>query len=366
MSNKQKRKLSKAEAAAKAQRRANHILALKTLISNDACIQTSREWSGFKGHGVPVIIAILSVLLAIIPSFVTRITVNAGDTFLGSPSYSYDTGLSEFTKAMSDNSVHITIKNGAIVTEGNVSSIFNYPANPADEGTTEMKWYHVSTNRFEKETTVFEVFLNNKADLEDKDFFNNVMSNTDGSKTPDGKWRPTKITWNYLAIGKNSMVFAKFNPTKGTMVTYMNGQYDRLENVDLAAQTVPENPNAKGYDYITGATAKWKVIINQSYETQKIAGTFQYVGILSGVYAGLMVLFGFLIWVMTRGKNNPLRVFTVWETQRMSYWASFSPAVLSIIGGFLLRTSTIGMFAFIFIFGMRLMWMSMKALRPMQ
>jgi hypothetical protein len=46
----------------------------------------------------------------------------------------------------------------------------------------------------------------------------------------------------------------------------------------------------------------------------------------------------------------------------MSYWAAFTPAVLACGLGF--AFSTYALFIFILFYGMRIMWMSMKNLRP--
>lgn len=368
MSNTKKVKLTKAQEAQRQERRGNLLLALKTLVSNDACVRASREWKGFKGHGVPIIIALISVILALIPSLVSRLNVNAGATFLGTPNYSYNIGLSDFTQKMNANGVHIKIENQKIVTEGNLNTVFNYPATEEEkgaEGNPNMQWYHVTTERFENKKTVFEAFINNKADLDDLTFFKNIAGTTDASQTPDGKYRANKISWSYIAIGKESIVFAEYNQITGAVYAYITGIYDRLEGYDLISSEYPSS-DLKGMDFENAMSKKWINTINQSYQTQKLYSTFQYLGILEAIYTGLIILFGFLIWIMTRGKNNPLRVYTIWQCQRMSYWASFTPAVLSIPVGFFLSSSSLGMFGFIFIFGMRLMWMSMKALRPVQ
>lgn len=375
--NKKKRKLTPAQQQARKERLANLGLALKTLVNNDACIKASREWKGFQGHGVPIIVGILSVLLALIPSLVSRLNVSAGNTFLGSPNYSYDVGISNFTKAMNEHSIHVRVEDGVLKTEGDLDLVFGYT-----ETTSEVKWYHEETTRYETKVitssetssseavapvvskkTTFEAFINTLS-ISDDEFFLNLTGDSGASKTPDGKYRDTLIGWNYIAFGKNEVVFAEYKED-GTMYTYLRGQYDRLNGYDFASSNAV-SADLKGDEFIKATAEKWKNVLNLSYESTKIMQTFQYIEILSGVYAGLLILFGFLIWVMTRGKNNPMRIFTFWQTQRMAYWASFAPAVLSIPVGFMMSSSAIGMFGFIFLFGMRIMWMSMKALRPAQ
>ena len=355
---KKKRKLTPEEQARRKEVLGNLGLSLKTLINNDACIKVSREWKGFKGHGVPIIVAILSVLLAALPSLTTRLSVSAGDNLFNSPNYGYDTGLTTFTKAMDENNVHVVIENGEAKIQGQKDLVFNYT-----EPDTNSYWYHETSTKEGSETTVFEAFYNDTAN-DDETFFANIAGNADAAKTPDGVNRPTTMKWNYLAIGKKGIVWAKYKES-GTLALYVQGQYDRLEGVDLINAT-KLNTYVGDLSDRAAIANNWKPLVDKAFLTSKIQQTFGYVGIVCAVYAGMIGLFGFLIWVMTRGKQNPMRVFRIWETQRMSYWASFAPAVLAIPVGYMMSTSAIGMFAFIFLFGMRILWMSMKALRPAQ
>ena len=74
------------------------------------------------------------------------------------------------------------------------------------------------------------------------------------------------------------------------------------------------------------------------------------------------MIFGLVVFLLTRGKRNPFRVYTFWETQKIAYWAGVAPALLSLALGFLL--TQFSLMLFIFLFGMRLMWLSMKTMRP--
>jgi hypothetical protein len=71
----------------------------------------------------------------------------------------------------------------------------------------------------------------------------------------------------------------------------------------------------------------------------------------------------FIIFVMTRGKNNPNRDLKFKDTLKIGAWALLSPALLTIVAG--------GLFpefaptAFVLFVGLRLMWLSSKYLRPL-
>ena len=70
-----------------------------------------------------------------------------------------------------------------------------------------------------------------------------------------------------------------------------------------------------------------------------------------------------LIFLLTRGKNNPLKSTIKWyHGFGISTWLSMTPALLSLVLGFFL--SNFAMMIYILTFGIRCMWLSMKNLRP--
>ena len=80
-----------------------------------------------------------------------------------------------------------------------------------------------------------------------------------------------------------------------------------------------------------------------------------------GVNAGISIFMGFMLWVLTRGKNN-LRWFGIWETQKIVGWTTVTPAILTTGLGFLISSFSQVMFPLLL--GVRIMWLSMKLLRP--
>ena len=67
---------------------------------------------------------------------------------------------------------------------------------------------------------------------------------------------------------------------------------------------------------------------------------------------------------MTRGKKtNPFHILTFWQTQKIAYWESLAPGILSLLG-FIPFFSQFAMFFYLFLMGMRTMWMSTRQLRP--
>ena len=71
---------------------------------------------------------------------------------------------------------------------------------------------------------------------------------------------------------------------------------------------------------------------------------------------------GLLMFLLTRGKNNPNRNLNLWVTTKISMWIDFTPGLLAMgIGFFYLPAAGIGYIALI---GIRTMWLSMRQLNP--
>ena len=83
-----------------------------------------------------------------------------------------------------------------------------------------------------------------------------------------------------------------------------------------------------------------------------------------GVYIVLIFIMGLLIFLLTRGKTNMFNYLKFMDCQKMVWWASLAPAILAVIFGFIF--TNFAQMIFIILLGLRVMWMSMKQLRPQQ
>ena len=117
-------------------------------------------------------------------------------------------------------------------------------------------------------------------------------------------------------------------------------------------------------EYVNGVYKNYKKFLDKSYETLKIRNTWASSGIYLGIFFGLNVIMGFLMWLLTRGKNNPNNYYTPWLTEKVQARLALAPALITLIVGFFLTSQT--MLIYIITIGMRVMWTSMKELRPLQ
>jgi hypothetical protein len=115
-------------------------------------------------------------------------------------------------------------------------------------------------------------------------------------------------------------------------------------------------------DYTKGVLKNFKKILDKSYETSKVVNVWGTSGIYLAIFFGLSVVMGFLMWILTRGKNNPNNYFTPWLTQKVEARLALSPAIITLIAGFFLTNQA--PLLFILTLVLRVMWISMKELRP--
>lgn len=372
-----------------------------TLINNEACVKASREWTGW-WNLIPVGLAIASIVLAVTPTFVQRMSIKGGDTFLARPTNGLDASLATFTSDLVKSSTHIEIKDGKV-------KVTNWEA--LTGGTN--KWYQV----YNSETNIvqFEVFYNN-TEYSDNTFINNVLaclnpydltsrgkssfvrttanvpslhklsdseetlssetvsveassqvaSSSSSTSEPDTAWEKYHI--NYLIFGKTKGRIGKFGQNTKATDTFVDLIYSGINGRDFyklgeelnQQKTKDYNPE-KFDDRADLANKQWKKVINDSYNDAKKASAWGWTGIMAGTYAGLILVFGFVLFLLTRGKKNPYRVYTLWDTQKIAYWSAVAPAILSLLG---FITASYSFFFFIVLYGLRIMWMTMKVFSP--
>lgn len=336
-----------------------------TLINNDACVKASREYHGFWWNFLAVGLALASVVLADVPNLVTRLQVNYGDSVLNSPNYSLDQELTNFSKALADNGVVLTIQDG----HPTVNEKWNDITYTVPGDTSPSTWYADYSAAQDK--VMFEAFVNSSVVggfvVEDSIFFARITSGKNPYKDEYRKGygaEDAKYATSFIAFGQDSIMIGRYNAAgSGSTITGSNAD---LEGTNFAAIATKDRDNMgqplTGEELKKSVTEQYRQIIVTATNRQKLSSSWSYAGIVLAIYAGLEIIFGLVIFLLTRGKRNPFRVYTFWETQKIAYWAGLAPALLSLVLGFFL--TQFSLMLFIFLFGMRLMWLSMKTMRP--
>ena len=137
---------------------------------------------------------------------------------------------------------------------------------------------------------------------------------------------------------------------------------DKEGNVIAQSDTIDQK--MANEDYYNGVLTNFKKFLNQSYLASKAKTTLVTCLFSLAVFAGLSLIMGFLMWIMTRGKNNPNNYFSLWLCFKLEARLALTPGLITLLLGFLL--TSYAQMIFILTLGMRVMWISMKELRPVQ
>ena len=368
MSNKNKNKKYQTKKRMNPETKDKIVTGFLTLINNDACVKASREWKGALNI-IPVTLAIASVVLAVLPSFITQMNVQGASGIYTAPVANFDVGLASFTHALKydengqerANLVHVEFTPEGTLKTTNIEELYT----ELPEGT--VKWFVDVDTAYDE--PAFEVFFNTgfSTEVDDNTFFTRINSGRDPETGLTRYYdisgaEITKPLASFIAFGKNSLAFRKVTATRGQA-----GTYEKIAGIDLIDLT-PKASDGKdlaynSYSYRNAIVTNWTKFINSSYEPLKVASAWQFTGVVAAIDLGMIILFGAILFLMTRGKKNPFRIINFWETMKMACYGSFTPALLSLILGFWLVNWSY--LIFMFTFGLRMMWMSMKSLRPL-
>ena len=368
-----------------------------TLVNNDAAIKAAREYHWW----MPVILAIASVIITLVPSFVSNMQVNMGQTVLAAGGTSISNGLAKFQLEMKNKNVDIKIdeKGNLINDKASFDKLYNagrneitgdyyFEAKDAVTGYPQLRV--LFTDDLISQTTLnalstydpskFSSITNSEGATSETTTTTSyrVSASTayDGGESStgegsEGATSETVATASYrvsvLAFKTTGFSFASY-PDRSTATTnaFVSYSYDGIKGKSLSALSSEKDFSADPQAYISEVRDNYRALLTKGYETTKVDLAWKNVGILTGINAGIILLLGLVLFLITRGKNNPYRVITFWQSQKIAYWEAMAPAILSLALGFLLSQSmsSMTMFVFLFLYGLRIMWTSMKAFSP--
>ena len=299
-------------------------LFFQSLISNNAAIDAGRK----KPWYAAILLFLFSVVLAVVPSCVLELKKH-GDNNFESTTYLAKEALTQFSEELQKNEYSNKM---FVLKQDKTSTLI------ADES--------VSFDR-----------LNEQSGVVDYKF---RYSSNENATTLVTNLKEEKVS--FFVFTPDTVYISIVNPNNhdSTVVqmTCINAYKKVGENEIKSSYKAGENKT----DTANQTWSNWKVLIREFYNQTRLKAAGMQLAILSAVNVGIVVIMGFMIWVLTRGKNNPYRIFTVWESYKIVFWAALTPALLTTGLGFLIKSfaSTI----FPLLLGVRVMWLSMKSLRP--
>ncbi len=342
---------------------------MKSLINNDACIEGGRTKRWF----FAIIFAVLSLVLAVLPIMVTSLQAQGSDFTAGNYLYNYDNAIVAFSDSLADNNLSMVVSEDA---NGRFLAVDKSQWEAAYTANAYKQYVHLNNDS----KVDFEVYYTEAVGQEFVDYYTLVSQN----KSPiDGSWREaadTARSTSYLIFGRERMVGQLFQPGNTTALSGVSGDYLKLDlGFDFKSLATVE---IDGVTYVTShddkfsepngflsidayrrqIQNKWNDVYDAVYYNTKMVTARDSTLIMIGVDALLIFFMGLMIFILTRGKRNPFRIYTFWETQKIAYWASFTPSLLALIFGFIFTEYAV--MIFVMLIGVRIMWMSMKSLKP--
>lgn len=303
---------------------------LKSLFSNNATIDGARKTPWF----VSIILFFFSMVVSLIPVGVNELNQQL-DKSLSTYNYSTAEAVTAFSKNLNESNVVMRIshdkenKTHTLIADSSID--YEYPLKGG------AKFIFAYRN-----------------DIEANDYIN-----SDAVKN-----------CSYFVFTSDAIylrIVSQSDPSKDVISkTYCKNPYKKLdENAFKDAYDIVRNEDGTTINQtktIENTWENWKILIRKIHTGTRLAITGTSVLIMAIVNIAITAILGFMIWILTRGKQNAYRLFTVWECFKIAFWATLTPALLTCGFGFLFKGFAKTMFPLLV--GIRIMWLSMKSLRP--
>jgi len=310
-------------------------LFLSTLISNNSAIDAGRK----KPWYAAIIVFFISILLAVIPSTVIELQKH-GDKNFASNTYYAAEATTLFAK---------DVANGKFGDKLLVYKVDKQSTLLADETVSA---YYEFTVENQKIGFAFQ-YCNNDERIE---YYSNAFgpgtSENPGANVSYILFSPDKVYISLLDPSNPSLA-------KRVLTLPCIDAYKKVGEKDIV-NAYEEGSSSS--DTINKTWSNWKTLIKNFYNQARLRNAGIQLAVSSAIDAVVVLIMGLMVWILTRGKNNPYHLFSVWHCFATAFWAALTPAILTVGLGFLIQSFASMMFPLLV--GVRVMWLTMKSLRP--
>lgn len=335
-----------------------------SLISNAAAIRGAKAGPLW----LTILFFVFSIILPIIPLFVAQVKTN-GSSFLTNYSYGLERYVTKMAMDLKDKGVEFGIDEEHLLSVNDNGTEVDF--NEYGSAKPYAGYVDAVSNQYD-----FVLYLSNATSASEKNTVNKAITTTyykTGTTTvvasDDAYYVPS-----YMILFKNGVyvVINQNNGVKPVAYSY-SGDFKTIKANDKCLETLLTVKDKDGAiiapsiidsEFVNGVYTNYKKFLDKSYDTLKVRNTWVSSAIYLGIFFGLNVIMGFLMWLLTRGKNNPNNYYTPWLTEKVQARLALAPALITLLVGFFLTSQT--MLIYIITIGMRVMWTSMKELRPLQ
>ena len=338
----------------------------KSFLSNffGGLISNQRAMDGAKTNPwwVALIIGLFGIILPVLPITISQ-AKTYGASFLASNKYNFDQNIASLTVQMLKDGDEFVVNDQHLLeyqpsegfpARGDYEPIIT-KTNTSD-GQYELMIYYMTGDYSE-----LQGFVDGINERQYK------IGTTNIATAEEAKYAPS-----FMVLFKDGLYVRlnKYNSTDAGKNTYTNFKTDWKQfqpGHKLLASTLGDlnlndiDPNLYA-DQKDAIYNKWVEVFNKSFISQKRYNTWVTTAMFFGIYFGLVVLMGLLLFLLTRGKNNVFNYLKFMDTEKMAWWSALAPGILAMIVGFIF--SNFAQMAFIVLLGLRTMWMAMRQLRP--
>lgn len=302
----------------------NFKLILRSLVSNDAAIEGAikRPWY------FAIIIFFFSIILSVVPATTLELKKQGDKNFDGNTFLTAE-AVTEFAEELQKpeyNDIMYVVKEGK--TSYLYSNEFEYKRNNEQKGSPDFVFSYVSNENLDGKLNEYQA--------------NNLSYFV--------------FTRDTVYISIRNPGDPSSNPVLG--MTCINAYKKVSENQikETFAQKTTKNETCDA------TWANWKYLIKKLYNQTRLKTAGLQLAIVSSVNVGISLIMGFMVWILTRGKANAYRALTAWDGFKIAFWAGLFPGALTCGFGFLFKGFASALFPLLL--GVRVMWLSMKSLRP--
>ena len=211
---------------------------------------------------------------------------------------------------------------------------------------------------YERSNLRFDIYyFNTDAGISFNDQINSVLENNPNVS-------------NAMFLGSDQYTVSIYQQGSTQIVGNAAGRYGHIENIESFKDYLKQNTsslediNEIKQEYMTN----FYTFADQGYLDVRGQQVGLMVGIILGINGGITLIILPILFLMSRGKNNPNRVLKFYQVMGISFHATLSPAIITLILGYIMGSS-MQMMSMIYVmcYGFRAMRLTMKYLRtPIQ
>lgn len=329
--------------------------AFGSLINNATAIEGAK----YSPWWIGVVMLILGLLLPVLPLFVSAAKTN-GTSFMKSCEYglgmdkTFGVAINDLDGLLTFNNSEKTInyQPNSTYSEADSTLIGGYVSNGGvTNGQYDLRIYYSTITGEEQINN----FISEKHGIVYKKGTTQVASVNEEGYTPSTVYFFQKTFFVEIFASNSTTPKAKMSILADmNCLDYADGN---LKTYFCGASFNKDNNENK-----VAALNNLKTLIDDTYKTAKTKQMWLGSLIYLGVYAAINLFMMLMIFLMSRGKNNPNNYLTFWTCMKIGMWICFCPGLLGMILGFIFPGNA--MMLYVMLIAMRTMWLTMRELRP--